>query len=354
MDGANKKIKVFIAEDSRVVLKMLTSIFESVDDIEVVGSASDGETAINRIKKLRPDIITMDIHMPGMNGLEATKIIMQECPTPIVVISSYIDNEEMNITFNALNEGAMAVLPKPKYFSDNGFISENISLIDTIRALSEVKVVTRRKRRNTQEAIPQPNPSTSNKVEICAIGASTGGPAALNKIFSTIGNDFDFPIVVVQHMSYGFLAGLVSWLDSCSSAHVQIVEEAMPLLAGNIYFAAEDKHLVVYKDHDGNTMGRHLMSDPVSYFRPSVTVLFDSVARNFGSSAMACLLTGMGEDGASGINTLEKNGGLTAVQSEETSVVFGMPKAALNLNSNHLVLDIENISGFIKKASLRG
>lgn len=346
-----KKIRVFIAEDSRVVLKMLRSIFESVDDIEVVGSASDGQSAVDKIKKLKPDIITMDIHMPGMDGLEATKIIMRECPTPIVVISSYVDNVEMNITFNALNEGAIAVLPKPKFISDDGFISESISLVDTIRALSEVKVVSRRPKRTLSNDIVNNTPKLISKVEICAIGASTGGPAALNTVFSNLDDNFNFPIVVVQHISYGFLDGLVSWLDGVTKAPVQIVDENKPLLPGHIYFAAEDKHLVVFKDAEGNIRGRHLMSDPVSYFRPSVTVLFDSVARCFGKRAMACLLTGMGEDGASGINTLEKSGGVTAVQSEETSVVFGMPKAALNLNDNHKVLDIEQVSDFIKQSS---
>ncbi|MBT6539446.1 MAG: response regulator [Francisellaceae bacterium] len=285
------KIKVLIAEDSKVISKMLISLFDSADDIEVVGSVHNGVDAVEMTKKLKPDIVTMDIHMPQIDGLEATKKIMSECPTPIVIISSYVDDDEMNITFDALNEGALAVLAKPKYFSDDGFISEGISLLDTIRALSEVKVITRRKIK-TVVSIPKVT-SKIKTIKVCAIGASTGGPNALNLIFSSLPKKINFPIVVVQHIASGFLPGLVSWLNLNSKLPISIINDAMHLEPNHIYFAGEGKHLVLYSDKN-SVIARQLNSDPVSYFRPSVTVLFDSIARNFEHGAMGCLLTGMG------------------------------------------------------------
>lgn len=340
-------IKVLIAEDSKVMEIIFKSIFTEENGFEIVGCAVNGIEACELTKKRHPDVITMDIEMPEMNGYEATEVIMTESPTPIVVISSFVKTLNLNVTFNALNAGALAVIDKPVNVNSDEFESQKEYIIRTVKAMSEVHVVRRRKPKKISKPVHEKSfTGGNNKFEIIAIGCSTGGPEALKTIISGLPANLPVPIVIVQHISHGFIDGLVSWLKLHTALDIELISASKQrLLPGKIYFAADDKHLLI--KNDTHPIALFDDSPPINHFKPSVTPLFSSLATEYPGTSAAGLLTGMGRDGADGLLEMKQAGCHTFIQDELSSIVFGMPGAAKELNAQNDIVPLDNIADFI-------
>lgn len=372
-------IRVLLVEDSPVALVILKRILATSPDIEVVGTASHGREALELIPKLQPQVICTDYHMPQMNGLEFTEEVMMRFPRPILVISASVQAEDTQTIFKMLNAGAVDVFPKPRSPSIEEYELLKQELISKIKILSGVTVFTRH-RRSTNSNITKPvvdrttrttesnrqtvkletkttisvsqppkiNSSFQNnfsKPKIVSIGASTGGPQALNNILSQLPINFPLPILCVQHISEGFLQGLVDWLGSECQMPVKIAKFGEIPQPGVIYFPPEGRHLEL------DSFGKFLCtnSPPVSGHRPSVTVTFASVAKCYGAANIAVLLTGMGRDGADGMLAIAQAGGITIAQNEASCVVFGMPKEAIALGAAKHILPVNEIASMLLK-----
>jgi two-component system chemotaxis response regulator CheB len=334
-------IRVLVVEDSPTARSLLVQILKSDSEIQVVGEADNGVEGVELARKLRPDVVTMDVHMPRMNGLEATKEIMITAPTPIVIISSSYAMHEVEMSMNALRAGALAVLPKPAGPAMAGFEEASQQLIAQIKAMAQVKVVRHwRPAKLAQRSKEQESAADPARVRVVAIATSTGGPAALHAILAGLPRDFAVPILVVQHISSGFAKGLADWLNKAGNLRVKLAEDGETLQGGTAYLAPDDRHLGV------SSRGTVAFSaaPPIGGFRPSATHLFDSVAGVYGASAIGVILTGMGEDGVAGLQTLRQTGGRVIAQDEKTSVVFGMPSAAITAGLADMVLPLENIA----------
>ncbi len=335
-------IRVLVVEDSLTSQALLKSLLESDPEIQVIDTASNGEEGVRKAAALLPDLITMDIRMPVMDGFEATRRIMAECPTPIVVVSASVGAPDLKITFNALNAGALDVVEKPSGFENANAETMREKLVTTVKLMAEIKVIRRR------ALLPLAQPAAlvrrplhrERPTAVIAMGASTGGPAALNTIFKSLPRGFAIPIIVVQHISSGFTKGLVEWLHAESLLPMTVVSGERRIESGNIYFAPDDQHLVFTSR---GVLNVHL--DPsVSHVRPSATVLFNSVARNYGAEAAGVLLTGMGDDGAVGLEAMHRRGAVTFAQDEATSIVYGMPGVAARLGAVDQILPLESIA----------
>ena len=331
-------IKVLVAEDSRVVSTLLANILEGDPEIKVVGVAENGIEAVSMARNLRPDVITMDIRMPKMGGVEATRLIMSEAPTRIIIVSGAVDEHESRPAFEATKEGALTVVEKPRGYRSEDFDKIRTELIKTVKRMSTVKVITRWAHKQ-QPSLPA-GPASDATVKIVAIGASTGGPAALSHILRSIPADIPAPIVIVQHMASGFSPAFASWLDVECQPRVTIADEGGQARPGNIYVAPDDHHLGVEADGTFSTALDYSLD---AYHRPSVDYLFSSVANNFRSGGLGVLLTGMGEDGARGLKEIRTANGRTIAQDETSSIVFGMPKAAITLDAAEHILPLNEI-----------
>lgn len=336
-------IRVLVAEDSTTARELVVAILKSDPlRLTVVGEATNGLEAVEMTKRLRPDVVTMDIRMPLLGGFEATRRIMMEAPTPVVIVSG-IDVSDVATSLHALRAGALAILEKPPGPESAGFEERSRALLDTVRAMAEVKVVRRFAARPPRISLSSRAPRRPGAGERCravAIAASTGGPAALQAIFSRLPADFPAPILVVQHIAKGFVSGLASWLSGASNVRVKVALADEVVLPGIVYLAPDDRHLGV------SPMRRALVSSaaPVDGFRPSGTFLFESVASAFGAAALGLVLTGMGRDGADGLREVRAKGGRVIAQDEESSVVFGMPRAAVEAGLADEVLALEEIA----------
>lgn len=337
-------IRILITEDSAVVALLLKAIFEQEADFEVVGHARNGREAVELAARLQPDMITMDIRMPVMDGFEATREIMSTRPVPIVVVSSSVDDEELRITFRAVEEGALAVIEKPRGINHPDFEQIRRELVTTVRAMAEVKLVRRRR-----WVAPQPVRTVSassrgdRRCDLIAIGSSTGGPQALRTILAALPKDLRVPLALVQHIGRGFVQGLVDWLNGYSGPRCRVAQNGEELLPGHAYFAPDDHHLQVQR------IGQSVMAvlkatPPVDNIRPSATPLFRSVAACCAGNAVGVVLTGMGADGAEGLLEMRRAGCVTLVQDEESCVVNGMPAAARALGAAEQVLPLERIA----------
>jgi two-component system chemotaxis response regulator CheB len=336
-------IRVLITEDSPTMRILLKNILESDADLKVIGIAVNGEDGVRQALALKPDIITMDIHMPGMDGFEATRHIMEQRPTPIVIVSSSIARSEMMIAFNAMQAGALEVIEKPTAVTHPDFAVLRERLITTVKLMSEVKVIRRYRPHALVRSQSDGRARPGRPYALLAVGASTGGPAALNTFFKGLPPAFPLPVVVVQHMTIGFTAGLAAWLQLESRLPVKVADEGEYLQPGTIYIAPDDTHIQV--------VNRGLIglskAPPVSHVRPSATVLFESVARVYGGEAIGVLLTGMGDDGARGLKAMCDRGAATIAQDEATSAVYGMPKMAVELAAANQVLPLPQIAGAV-------
>jgi two-component system, chemotaxis family, protein-glutamate methylesterase/glutaminase len=342
-------IRVLIVEDSAIFRTVLKNIFSTSPDIEVVGTASDGIEGLALIPKLDPDVICTDFHMPKMDGLEFTKQVMINYPRPILVISISVQTEQRHRIFELLEAGAVDIFPKPCGTVDPESQINQLKLINKIKILAGVKVFRKRTPQASLKSEFLPNtpqqspPNTTSEIKIIAIGTSTGGPQALQTIFARLPANFSVPIVCVQHISHGFLDGLIQWLSLTSGLPIEIARPGITPQAGTIYFPPEKKHLEL------NSQGQFVCSDSPSIggHRPAVDVTFKSVAQVYGRKAIAILLTGMGKDGAAGMHMIHQAGGLTIAQDRETSVVFGMPKEAIELGGVKHILPLSEITPLI-------
>jgi two-component system chemotaxis response regulator CheB len=334
---------------------LLASILGSDPEIQVVGEATNGAEAVQRTRELKPDVVTMDVRMPQLDGYSATKEIMIHVPTPIVIVTASLSARDVEATMRALEAGALTVLEKPVGSASPRFDEQARQLIATVKAMADVKVV--RHHRSSRDVASVVRTPTSERpdagvratrlgrVRIVAIAASTGGPAALQSILSQLPANLPVPIVIVQHISRGFIAGLAVWLGTTCRLDVRIARHGEPLTPGTVYFAPEDRHLGVR----GRTSIALSDEAPIGGFRPAGTFLFESVAESFGSETAAVILTGMGEDGAQGLRAVRAAGGTVIAQDEATSVVFGMPGVAIAEGLVDDVLAMEMIAGRLRE-----
>jgi two-component system chemotaxis response regulator CheB len=327
----NQPIRVLLVEDSRAQRELLLGLLRASGDFEVVGTASNGKEAIAEAQRLRPNVIAMDVHLPILDGYEATRQIMRLCPTPIVLISSQGDTARRSI--EALAVGALAVVSKPGGRPDAD--DERKAFLTTLRLMADVRVVTRHAAR---PPITDRRPSTSGRPgisvvghrslvvpQVLAIAASTGGPAALQTVLRGLGVGFPLPVLVVQHIARGFVPALVEWLNNTIAAPVRIAQQGERLLPGQIYLAPEDRHLVAREP--GAAGLRPLAAG--DRFCPSADLLFETVASVYGAGAIGLVLTGMGDDGMRGLLALRAAGAPTLAQDAASCVVYGMPRAAV-------------------------
>ncbi|MCX7832186.1 MAG: chemotaxis-specific protein-glutamate methyltransferase CheB [Actinobacteria bacterium] len=351
-----KKIRVLIVEDSNVCAEIIKHILESDPEIQVVGIASNGEEAIRMVPELKPDIISMDIHMPKMNGLEATEYIMAYHPTPIIVVSSSIHDRDTHLAFEAISAGALDVLEKPDPIIWGEFAKIGNELINKVKFLSRVKVIThirgKRKTRRTidvkkqiVEDISKERFTDENKQKVfvypgvVVIVASTGGPQALGKIISALPKNYPLPVIIGQHIAEGFIGGFVEWLSSVSKIPVKIVEHLEEIKPSQVYVCPVEKNTVV------NEPGIFQLVDPREndLYKPSLDLLVSTVAGVYKNRTVGVILTGMGSDGAKGIQRVYELKGHTIAQDETTSTVFGMPKTAIELGAIKEVLAVDDI-----------
>jgi two-component system, chemotaxis family, protein-glutamate methylesterase/glutaminase len=340
------RVRVLVVEDSLTVRQHLCSVLATDPDIEVVAEAGDGKQAIHLCQTVRPDVVTMDMMLPVMSGLGATEYIMAHCPTPILIVSSSMNRGEVFKTYEALAAGAIEVLEKPNGEEPDGEWERRFTA--TVKLVSRVRTVTHVRARlgalgqshPAPKLWPATQPTAHRQGRIIAIGASTGGPGAILQILRALPRDFTLPLLVVLHINEPFAAAFAEWLDGQTGFRVSYAADGQFVSAtgGRVTMAPPDSHLVVRS-------GRlRLTQDPERHScRPSVDVLFESLAAEYGSSATACLLTGMGRDGAAGLLDIRRAGGLTIAQDEVTSVVYGMPREAVLLGAAERVLPLEEI-----------
>lgn len=346
-----RRTRVLTVEDSATVRARLRQAIESDQAFELVGEACDGRQAVELCEARRPDVITMDIVLPTMSGLAATEHIMAHTPTPILVVSSSFNRGELFKTYEALAAGAVDVLEKPGIEDDDVW---DRRLLSTLRIVSRVPVITHVRGRlappveaPSRPSLPAPHVDGHVPARIVAIGASTGGPGAILAVLRGLPEDFPTPIVFVLHISRQFGSAFADWLAGQTRRKVTLAvpDQRIEDRAGQIVMAPPDVHLVVRN-------GRlHLSQDQERNFcRPSVDVLFESVAREYGQEAVGCLLTGMGRDGASGLLSIRAAGGMTIAQDEASSVVYGMPREAMLLGAAHKNLPLDEIGPAIALA----
>ncbi len=350
-------IRILVIDDSPTIRELFTALFQEAGDIVVVGTGATGEDAVRLTKLLKPDLVSMDIRMPLMNGLEATRRIMSECPVPIVLISTEAEKTHLNYAFQALQAGALTVIGKPS-LSDPASADK---VIQTIRAMARVPVIRHWNRKEPEKMdwglaggspkgwgdLPDKNPIAQRLREASVLGvaSSTGGPGALASLFQKLPSGFPLPVLVVQHISFGFTAGLVDWLGTQTKLSVEIAAQGGRLKPGTVLFAPDDFHFQI-----GESRQVELTKAPrFKGLRPSANYLFESLARQFGSRAAGMVLTGMGDDGAQGLKLLHQAGGLTFAQDEASSVVFGMPREAVLQEAVDHVMSLDQLSSLLEK-----
>jgi len=340
--------RVVVVDDSPTIRASLVAIFQNASNMQVAGTARNGEDALRIVKRLKPDVITMDIHMPGMGGLEAIRRIMQEVPTPIVVVSSSLLQSETDLAFEAIRAGALNVVLSPGLNDPQA----HDRLVETVRLMADVSVVHhwRAKEKEQPSLIVQPEPVLTAipivpapiipAAKVIGIAASTGGPGILAAILKPLPADFPIPILVVQHIAPGFGAGLAAWLSSILQVQVKLASQGEEIHPGTVFLAPDDHHMKI------NNFGILRLSDepPQHGIRPAANYLFHSLAKNYGSAALGIILTGMGEDGVDGLKALRRAGALTIAQDEGSCVVYGMPGEAVKQGAAYRVLDPENIA----------
>lgn len=341
--------KVYIVDDSAVARQLLRHILETDPSIKVIGEASSGEEAIESVNSLRPDVITMDINMSGMDGHEATSRIMETNPVPIVIVSANYNRDQVEQSFRAMEAGALAIVEKPPGIGSDGYARAAEELIRTVKLMSEVRVVKRwGKTRRLPLAPKEKTNEEARSIKAVLIGASTGGPPVLQTVLSGFKADFPAPILVVQHISKGFIEGMLEWLGAVISLPVSLAREGARALPGHVYFAPDDFHMGV------DSSGRLFLSTaaPENGIRPSVSFLFRSALESFGKELVSVLLTGMGKDGAEEMKRIRDTGGITIIQDRESSVVYGMPGEAARIGGAAFVLPPERIpvkiEGFVR------
>ena len=347
-----KKLRVLVADDSLTVRRRFCEILAADPDLEVIGEAEDGKRAIELCGQLRPDVMTLDMVMPVMSGLTATEYIMAYTPTPILIVSASMNRGELFKTYDALAAGAIDVLEKPT--ADCVDTNWERRFVATVKLIAKIKVITHVRARlsGTERAVaavpgqsalsptPRRHQPQRQQSRVVAIGASTGGPGAIVKVLKALPSGLRVPVIFVLHIDEPFAASFAEWLDHQTPHRVAYAHDREPLdsLRGQVIMAPPGRHLSI----SGGRLS--LNTDPPRHScRPSVDVLFESLAADRGAEALACLLTGMGRDGAAGLLAIRRAGGITLAQDEATSVVYGMPREAVLLDAAQMVLPLDQI-----------
>lgn len=345
-------VRILIVDDSAVARRMLRAHVEASGEVEVIGEARNGRQAVEMAQQLRPDLITMDLEMPVMNGLDAIEEIMALRAVPILVVTEASD---AGPACEAVRRGALEVTSKPDYSPD-----QTAALVARIRLLAGVAMITRRR---SPAAAPGPSPEPVPRAasapprqrellrseRVIGIAASTGGPQALAQILPRLPADFHAPVLVAQHISDGFAAGMADWLAGLCPLPVRLASGGEPLEPGVIWLSPSESNLAVSDDHRLELCGR----EEGEVYRPSCNVLFDSLARAFGPNAVGVVLTGMGRDGLIGLEAIRRAGGATFAQDEASSIVFGMNRRAIEAGVVQRVLPVGEIAGALVRLACR-
>ena len=339
-------IRVLVAEDSATARQVIVDAIRAESGMEVAGIATDGAEAVACARALLPDIVTMDIQMPILDGYEATRQIMRDAPVPILIVSGVANPEDSAAGLNALRAGALGIVAKPSAAADPAGVASRQRLVSQLRALADVKVV-RRMDVGARRVTPVAALTSRSPLEIVGIAASSGGPAALAQIVAALPAHLPVPIVLVQHNAHGFMPALAKWLNDAGDLPVMVATNGEKLQPGVMYIAPDDQHLGV----SASVRCELESSPPVEGFRPSATFLFSSIARSFGSRSLSVILTGMGADGVVGLAAVRAAGGQTIAQSERSSLVWGMPGAAVAAGVVDSVLDLDAVAAAISAAA---
>jgi two-component system chemotaxis response regulator CheB len=342
-------IRVLIVDDSVLIRTVLSTMLMDVPGVKVVGQAANGQEAVRMAIRLKPHVIIMDIRMPQMDGLEATRHIMNVCPTSIVVLSSSVYASDYNIAFNAIAAGALTVIEKPHGLGASDYEAVRKQLLMAVQLMAGVTVVGRPK---SPSPDAQVGPMTAllqaminRPIRVVAIGASTGGPPVIFSILNNLPKDFSIPIVIVQHIMPAFVPSMADWLNTKSNFPVHVAREGDQLAPGKVFLAPGNTHLTVQPRGILHLDG----SDPIGGQRPSATRLFQSVAETFKTDAVGIVLTGMGEDGVDGLAAMSQAGAHVIAQDQKSSSVFGMPKAAIDRGIVDEVLSPDQIANRLIK-----
>ncbi|HXM96238.1 MAG TPA: chemotaxis response regulator protein-glutamate methylesterase [Candidatus Dormibacteraeota bacterium] len=342
-----ERIRVLVVDDSALMRKLIPDILARDRSIEVVGTAMDGAFALKKIEELRPDVVTLDLEMPRMDGMETLRSIVKNTSVSVILFSTH-SKDGAYATFKALALGAVDFVAKPKEAA--------IGHLDAIadQLIEKIKVAKRAARRSLPPATLLESPLRNKKMgraalapsRTIAIGVSTGGPPALQFMLSQITADFPASILIVQHMPEGFTEMFAKRLDECSALEVQEAKSGDLLLAGRVLICPGNRHMMVRRMPRGDMV---VMSDgpPVNGHRPSVDVLFHSVAQEFGPSAVGILMTGMGDDGAEGLRVMKAAGGMTIAQSEDSCIVSGMPRSAISKGYVKKIVSLDRLGDYL-------
>jgi two-component system chemotaxis response regulator CheB len=342
----SERIRVLVVDDSALMRKLIPAILARETSIEVVGTAMDGAFALKKIEELQPDVVTLDLDMPRMDGMETLRLIMRSAPLPVILFSTH-SKEGGYATLKALALGAVDFLQKPKDAAA-GHLDE---IADQL--IAKIKVAKRAAGRKLPPAIIEDAPAPKKGIRaafpprrVIAIGISTGGPNALQFVLSQIPADFLSTIVIVQHMPEGFTEMFAKRLDECCALEVQEARSGDLLLAGRVLICPGNRHIMVRRMPRGDMV---VLSDgpPVNGHRPSADVLFHSVAQEFGLTTVGLLMTGMGDDGAEGLGAIKAAGGMTIAQSEDTCVVSGMPRAAILKGYANKIIPLDGVAAYL-------
>jgi two-component system, chemotaxis family, protein-glutamate methylesterase/glutaminase len=343
----SERIRVLVVDDSALMRKLIPAILERDPSIEVVGTAMDGAFALKKIEELHPDVVTLDLEMPRMDGMETLRLIMRRAPLPVIVFSTH-SKEGAYATFKALALGAIDFVAKPRNAAAGHLDAIAVQLIE------KIKVAKRASGRTIRQSVPVETQPVAKKVvratlppnRIVAIGISTGGPNALQYVLSQIPADFPASTLIVQHMPEGFTEMFAKRLDECCALDVHEARSGDLLVAGRVLICPGNRHMMVRRMPRGDMA---VLSDgtPVNGHRPSADVLFHSVAQEFGLTAVGVIMTGMGDDGAEGLGAIKAAGGMTVAQSEDTCVVSGMPRAAIVKGYANKIISLDALSSFL-------
>lgn len=334
-------VRVLIVDDSPFIREVLREVLSHYPDMQVVGEAADGKRAEKLVMELRPDVVTMDVVMPMVGGMEAIRGIMSRCPTPIVVVSDAQSDIE-RVSMQAIEAGAIDAFAKPRTGFDQAAADR---LVGLLRSASQVRVRQRREHGRSLRSSPHMAAQRMARAELVGIVASTGGPQTLRLLLKTLSPESAVPMALVQHTSVGFTKALVSWLDAATSLDVLTARDRQRVEPGTIVVAPDDVHLEidpggVVRLHHGPKLGGH---------RPAGTLLLRSLARSFGATAVGVVLTGMGDDGADGARAIEERGGLVVVEDPITAILEGMPRAALERTHAPVVASATRIGQMLKR-----
>lgn len=342
-------IRVLIVDDSPVARELLAHLLSADPEIDVIGAVGSGGEALAFLAGSRPDLVTMDIRMPGMDGFEATRRIMSEYPVPVVIVTESVDPKLDASVFRALDAGALAILRRPPGIGHPGHWQAAAELLRTVKLMSEVGVVRRVPGLTPSRGAAREPGGGAASIRVVAIGASAGGALVVRSILRALPGDYPVPIVVVQHMAEGFTEGFAEWLAGHCALRVKLAKEGEELSPGTAYVAPGGVQTGV----DSRGRIRLTRGEPGQIHRPSVTHLFRSVAQSFGGHAVGVLLSGMGHDGAEGMLELRSHGGVTIAQDRESSVVYGMAEEAVKLKGVQHLLPPERIVQLLKGLAIR-